>query len=47
MYLHALFNDCSDQTEGVADREEHLPSNGFINASLAMVAHAPLVADLT
>jgi hypothetical protein len=47
MDLHALLNDCkilATQHEFEIQVKEKIPSNGFIRASLAIVAAAPLVA---
>jgi hypothetical protein len=56
MHLHALLDDYGGRAQtknisqliGVRKRQEEtraLPSNGFIKASLAIVAQAPLVAN--
>jgi hypothetical protein len=44
VHLHALFYDCEVQQARDAVVVCLLPSNGFINASLEMVAAAPLAA---
>ena len=45
MHLHALFDDCRRKvSDAMSEYWDDLPSNGFITASLAMVAQAPLVA---
>jgi hypothetical protein len=44
MYLHSLFDDCKQDGVGwakITKVRRGSPSNGFINASLAIVADAP------
>lgn len=45
MQLHALLDDCRGQRVLVVVGKDVLPSKGFINASLVMVAAAPLAAS--
>jgi hypothetical protein len=44
MDLHALFDDCRLLADSAVSGGSDIPSNGFIRASLAIVAQAPLVA---
>jgi hypothetical protein len=44
MDLHALFDNCRLLADSVDSGGSDIPSNGFIRASLAIVAQAPLVA---
>jgi hypothetical protein len=53
LYLHALLDNyimvhiiSIDRESGLAEDKKDAPSKGFINASLAIVAAAPLVAGI-